>query len=136
MDNESSNRLRVTDGEGDDYVVAISGGVAGDNVTLNASFDFNTSGNFADNWIGHYFDGGNDTVTLEDSVSTTNWPLYSTITMICPGSGDITVTEGSGVTLFLDDGSDTVGGVVVSTGIVSITRQSSRDYIIWGSGIT
>jgi hypothetical protein len=136
VSSDNSNRLRFTNGDGDDYVVAISGGAVGDNVTVNASFNFNTAGNFADNWIGHYFDGGNNTITLEDSTSTTEWPLYTTITIIAPGSGNQTVVEGAGTTLFDDAGNDTVGGVVVSQGIVSITRQTTTNYIVWGSGWT
>ena len=136
IDNQDPTRLRYTDDLDNDFVVAMSGGFVGENVTVNNSFDFNTAGNFADNWIGQYFDGGNDTLTLEDSTSTTNWPLYTTINIIAPGSGVLTVTEGSGVTLFNADGSDTVGGVTISQGVASITRQTSANYIVWGSGIT
>jgi len=136
VENKAPNRLMFTNDAGNDYVVAIAGGTSAGNVNVNGSFNFNTANNFADNYIGHHFDGGADTITLEDSTSTTNWPLYSTITMICPGSGVITVTEGSGTTLYDDTGTDTVGGVTVSQGVVSITRQSTTNYIIWGSGIT
>jgi hypothetical protein len=125
-----------TDDADNDIVIAMSGGAVGNNVTVNNSFDFNTTDNRADNWIGQYFDGGNDTITLEDSGSQVNWPLYTTINIIAPGSGVLTVTEGSGVTLFNADGSDTVGGVTISQGVASITRQTASNYIVWGSGIT
>lgn len=136
VDDDVATRLRYTDDADNDFVVGMSGGHVGNNVTVNNSFDFNTIDNRADNWIGQYFDGGNDTITLEDSTSQVNWPLYTTITIIAPGSGNITIVEGAGTTLFDDAGNDTVGGVVVSQGIVSITRQNSTNYIIWGSGWT
>jgi len=129
-------RLMTTSDDGDDAVIALSGGVIGYNVNVNNSFNFNTANNLADNFISHHFDGGNDTITLADVSELDNWPLYTTINIIAPGSGNITITEGSGTTLFLSNGADSVGGVVVSQGVVSITRQSSTAYIIWGSGIT
>jgi hypothetical protein len=136
VENTVPNRLMFTDDTDSNHVVAISGGTVGENVSVNSSFNFNTANNYADNWIGHYFDGGNNTITLEDSGSQVNWPLYTTINIIAPGSGNQTVVEGSGTTLFDDQGNDTIGGVVVSQGVVSITRQSSTNYIIWGSGWT
>ena len=136
VENTIPNRLKYTTDDGQDGTIALSGGVIGANVNVNNSFDFNTANNLADNFISHHFDGGNDTITLADVSELDNWPLYTTINIIAPGSGNITITEGSGTTLFLADGSDSVGGVVVSQGVVSITRQNSTNYIIWGSGIT
>ncbi len=133
VDDDVATRLRYTDDADNDFVVAMSGGHVNNNVTVNNSFNFNTTDNRADNWIGQYFDGGNDTITLEDSGSQVNWPLYTTITIIAPGSGILSIVEGSGTTLFDDAGND-VGNVAVTQGVVSITRQNSTNYIIWGSG--
>ena len=136
IDDDVPTRFRYTDDADNDFVVAISGGVFGANVEVNNDFNFNTTDNRADNWIGHYFDGSNNEITLEDSGSQVNWPLYTTIQIIAPGSGVQTITEGSGVTLFFDNGDDTVGGVTLQGGVVSITRQNATNYIIWGSGMT
>ena len=136
VQDDPAQRFMFTDESGNDHVVGISGGTVGENVSVNSSRNFNTADLRADNWIGHYFDGGNNTITLEDNTSTVNWPLYTTINIIAPGSGNQTVVEGAGTTLFDDAGNDTVGGVVVSQGVVSITRQSANNYIIWGSGWT
>lgn len=129
-------RLMYTDDLGNDGVVAIAGGKNQANVRINVSIDFNDNDEFADNLIAHYFDGGNDTLTLEDDSSVVQWPVFSTIQIIAPGSGVLTVVEGISTTLFLADGSDTVGGVTVTQGVCSITRQTADNYIIYGSGIT
>ncbi len=136
IDDDVPTRLRYTDDADNDFVVAISGGVANANVAFNNSFNFNTTDNRADNFIGFYNDGGNDTITLEDSGSEVNWPIFTTINIIAPTAGDITIVEGSGTTLFDSQGNDTIGGVVVSGGVVSITRITNVQYVIWGSGIT
>lgn len=56
------------------------------------------------------------------------------------GSGDYTITEGSGTTLFYLDGTaftDTAGGATLGPGgVATIYRFSSTVYYIWGSGIT
>ena len=133
--NDSPNRIMFTSDIGDDHVIAISGGRVSSNVTVNSGFNFNTSNNRADNWIGVYNDSGNDTITLEDSSSVVNWPLYTTVNIIHPGSGDLSVNEGSGTTLFHSLCVD-IGNSTVSEGVVSIFRFNSTGYVIWGSGIT
>jgi hypothetical protein len=130
--NDTPNNPMFTDDAGNDFVMALAPG----RLTTNNSFNFNTAGNRAQNWVGSYFDGGNNTITLEDAASVVNWPVGVAIQIIAPGSGVQTITEGVGVTLFLDDGSDTVGGVTVSQGVTTIFRQTAANYIIWGSGIT
>ena len=130
------NRPMFTDGDGNNFFLAVAGGSAGDNVSVNNSHDFNTLGNFAANFIYNGDDGGADTITLEDSTSTVNWPLYTAINLICPGSNTCTIVEGSGTTLFDDAGIDTVGGVVLSQGVITIYRSATGSYIVWGSGYT
>lgn len=129
---DNPNNPRFVDGDGAEQGIALTPG----RLTTNNSFDFNTAGNRAENFIGSFFDGGNDTITLEDSGSEVNWPIGVAIQIINPGSGVTTITEGSGVTLFLDDGTDTVGGVTITQGVVTIFRQTAANYIVWGSGIT
>ena len=131
VEDTSPNRAMFTTGDGDIFALAYAPG----EVTLNASHNFNTAGNFAENWIGSYDSGANFTVTLEDSGSVVQWPVGTAIQVINPGSGVITIAEGSGVTLFLDDGTDTVGGATVTQGVVTIFRQTTANYIIFGSGI-
>jgi len=126
------NDPRFTDDAGNDFGIALAPG----RITTNNSFNFNSTDNRAENFVGSYFDGGNDTITLEDSTSQVNWPVGVVINIIAPGSGILTITEGSGTTLFFDDGQDTVGGVTVTQGVVSIFRQTASNYIIWGSGMT
>jgi hypothetical protein len=129
-------RWVITDETGDDFVVGVAGGHAGpgQNVNVNNSHNFNTADHYAGNHISYFGDGSNNTVTLEDSSSTVNWPLYTSVTLLAPGSGNQTITEGSGTTLFDDVGNDTVGGVTLSQGIVTIFRAATGTYIIWGSG--
>ena len=129
-------RWVITDETGDDFVVGVAGGHAGpgQNVNVNNSHNFNTADHYAGNHISYFADGGADTVTLEDSTSTVNWPLYTSVTLIAPGSNTVTITEGSGTTLFDDQGNDTIGGVTLTQGIVTIFRATTGTYIIWGSG--
>jgi hypothetical protein len=136
VETDTPNRLKFTDDSGQDFDVAMVGGFVSDNVFVNVSRNFNTAGNFAANNILYYADGSNNTVTLENSSATTNWPVYTSITIIAPGSGVQTITEGTGVTLFDDTGTDLVGGCTVSQGVQTIFRASTTDYIIFGSGIT
>jgi hypothetical protein len=130
-----------TDDTGDDYHIAVASGFTGagsENVNVNGSHNYNTSGNWAPNHINYHDDGGNDTITLGNStgLGLTQWPLYTSIQIIAPGSGVITVTEGTGTTLFDITGTDTVGGVTITDGAATIFRASATTYIIWGSGIT
>ena len=140
VENRAPNRLRFTDDEGNDLYVAIVGGVTGatGNVNVNNSRDFNNAGIISANFISYHDDGGNDTITLGNSTGTglTNFPVYSSIQIIAPGSGVITITEGTGTTLFDSEGNDTIGGVTISGGVATIFRFSSTGYTIWGSGIT
>ena len=133
---DTPNRLKFTDDSDQDYDVAMVGGYVNDNVFVNNSRNYNSAGNFAANNILQYDDGSNNTITLEDSTSTTNWPVYTSIQVLAPGSGVQTITEGSGTTLFDDSGTDLVGGCTVQNGIVTIYRGSSANYFIFGSGIT
>ena len=126
------NNLMFTDDIGNDFGVAYASG----RETANATHDFNTAGNIAENFIGFYDDGNPYTVTLEDSTSVVNWPLNTAIQVLAPTVGAITVAEGAGTTLFLDDGTDTVGGGTLTQGVVTIYRTSTTDYYIWGSGFT
>lgn len=136
--NDAPNRLMFTDDTGQDHFVAVVGGFAGDNVNVNNSWNFNTAGNYAANLISFHDDGGNDTITLGNSTGTglTNFPIYSAIQIIAPTSGIITVTEGTGTTLYDETGTDTVGGVTITGGAVTIFRASATNYIIWGTGWT
>ena len=136
--NDSPNILMFTDDTGQDYAVAMNGGYVNDNVNVNNSWNFNTSGNRSANFISYHGDGGNDTITLGNSTGTglTNFPIYDSITIIAPGSGNITISEGTGTTLYDETGTDTVGGVVLSGGVVTIFRASATDYILWGNGWT
>jgi hypothetical protein len=126
------NNLAFTDDADEDFAVAYATG----RETANATHDFNTAGNIAENFIGFYDDGAAYTVTLEDSTSVVNWPLHTAIQVLAPTVGAITIAEGSGTTLFLDDGTDTVGGGTLTQGVVTIYRTSTTDYYIWGSGFT
>lgn len=130
--NNTPNNLMFTDDAGNDFGVAYATG----RETANATHDFNTAGNIAENFIGFYDDGNPYTVTLEDSTSVVNWPLNTAIQVLAPTVGAITVDEGAGTTLFLDDGTDTVGGGTLTQGVVTIYRTSTTDYYIWGSGFT
>jgi hypothetical protein len=136
--NDSPNILMFTDDSGQDYAVAMNGGYVNDNVNVNNSWNFNTTGNRSANFVSYHGDGGNDTITLGNSTGTglTNFPIYDSITIIAPGSGNITISEGTGTTLYDETGTDTVGGVVLSGGAVTIFRASATDYIIWGNGYT
>ena len=134
IDDEAPCRLMFTNDDGDDYTVAIAGGTQGDNVFQNASHNFNTAGNKAANFIGYFVDGGADTVTLENSTSVVNWPVWTVIQLIAPGSNLVTITEGTGITLSDDQGNDVGPSVVLQQGVVSIIRASTTSYIIWGSG--
>ena len=136
VETDTPNRLKFTDDTDQDFDIAVVGGYVTDNVVINSSFNFNTAGNFAANRILYYADGTNNTITLEDSGSTTNWPVYTSIQVIAPGSGAQTITEGSGTTLFLQDGTDTVGGGTISQGAATIFRASTTDYIYIGDGFT
>lgn len=129
---DTPNDLMFTDDAGNDFSVAY----APARVTINAGFNFNTAGNRAANWVGYYADGGNNTVTTENSSSVVNWPVGTAVQVLAPGSGVITIAEGTGVTIFFDDGSDSVGGFTVSQGVITIFRATTTDYIAWGSGIT
>lgn len=126
------NNLAFTDDADEDFAVAYATG----RETANATHDFNTAGNIAENFIGFYDDGAAYTVTLEDSTSVVNWPVHTAIQVLAPTVGAITVAEGAGTTLFLDDGTDTVGGGTLTQGVVTIYRTSTTDYYIWGSGFT
>jgi len=126
------NNLAFTDDADEDFAVAYATG----RETANATHDFNTAGNIAENFIGFYDDSAAYTVTLEDSTSVVNWPLHTAIQVLAPTVGAITIAEGSGTTLFLDDGTDTVGGGTLTQGVVTIYRTSTTDYYIWGSGFT
>lgn len=133
---DSPNRLRFTDDSGQDWHVAMAGGFTSDNVFVNTSRNFNTSGNFAANNILYYDNGSNYTVTLQDNSATNRFEIYQSITILAPTSGNITIAEGASTTLYDESGTDTVGGVVLSGGAVTIFRASSTDYIIWGNGYT
>lgn len=138
VETDTPNRLRFTDDSGQDYHVAMVGGFENDNVFSNGARNYNTAGNFAANNILYFGDGSNYTVTLGNSTGTglTNWPIHTSITIISPGSGNITITEGTSTTLYDDAGNDTVGGVTLSGGVVTIYRWDATTYIIWGSGWT
>lgn len=135
---DTPNRFMFTDDTGQDYHVAMVGGFENDNVFSNGSRNFNTTGNFAANNILYFGNGSNYTVTLGNSTGTglTNWPIHTSIQIIAPGSGVITITEGTSTTLYFDDGSDTVGGCTISGGVATIYRWDATTYIIWGSGLT
>jgi hypothetical protein len=136
--NDSPNILMFTDDSGQDYAVAMNGGYVNDNVNVNNSWNFNTTGNRSANFVSYHDDGGNDTITLGNSTGTglTNFPVYDSITILAPTSGNITITEGTSTTLYDETGTDTVGGVVLSGGAVTIFRASATKYIIWGNGYT
>jgi hypothetical protein len=116
----------------------MNGGYVNDNVNVNNSWNFNTTGNRSANFVSYHDDGGNDTITLGNSTGTglTNFPVYDSITILAPTSGNITITEGTSTTLYDETGTDTVGGVVLSGGAVTIFRASATKYIIWGNGYT
>lgn len=91
---------------------------------------------------GVYFKDGTTarTLTLEGSGST-DFPVGGVTTIInATTSGNITVTEGSGTTLYQLDGStrtDTAGGCTVGPGgVATLWREASTIYYIWGGGIT
>jgi len=126
------NNPMFTDDAGNDFEVGFARG----RVVNNSSFNFNTAENTAYNRVLFYDDGSNNTITLEDSGSQVNWPVGTAVQVIAPGSGSQTLTEGSGTTLFLEDGTDTVGGGTVSAGAGTIYRASATVYIYIGSGFT
>lgn len=80
------------------------------------------------------------TLTLEANTGT-DFPVHGVTTVInAQATGDYTINEGTGVTLYYQDGStrvDTAGGCTVGPGgVATIWRQSTTVYYIWGSGIT
>lgn len=80
------------------------------------------------------------TMTLEGS-TTEDFPTYHCVHGINGGANDLTITEGSGVTLYyLEPGTglvDTTGGCTVGPGgIVTIYRRNASTYWIWGSEIS
>ncbi len=136
METDTPNRFKFTDDSGQDFDVGMVGGFVSDNVFLNSSRDFNTAGNFAANNILYYADGSNNTITVEASASVVQWPVFTSIQVVAPGSGVQTVAEGTGTTIFDDTGTDLVGGFTLSQGVITIFRASTTDYIAFGSGIT
>lgn len=91
---------------------------------------------------GVYFKDGTTAVTLTlEASGSLDFPVGGVCTIInANGTGDITVTEGSGTTLYYLDGTtrtDTAGGGTVGPGgIATLWREASDIYYIWGSGIT
>jgi hypothetical protein len=133
--NNAPNELWFTDDTGDDYPVATA---TARRLATNAAFDVNTSGNEVYNGVCYYADGSAYTITLGNSTGNglTNHPVNSTFQIIAPGSGTITVNEGTSTTLYLEDGTDTAGGCTMTQGAATVFRVSATEYIIVGSGIT
>lgn len=80
------------------------------------------------------------TLTLEAS-SGTNFPIYGVTRIVNNASGNYTISEGIGTTLYyIKPGvglTDTAGGCTVGPGgVATIWRRSGSVYWIWGSEIT
>lgn len=108
---------------------------------VNANQDFQT-GETAFGMIGnacYYDDGSNYTVTLEDNGSD-NFVPKSSFDILNPGSGVITIAQGTGTQLFLMDGA---GGAVTGPanvtlsvgGVCTVFRRSSQQWVVFGTGL-
>ena len=85
-------------------------------------------------------DTGTRTLTLAAS-GDLDFPVAGIVTVLNAHSGNYTITEGSGTTLFFIepgvDATDTTGGAVIGAGgVATIYRFSATVYYIWGSEIT
>ena len=116
---------------------------AGFNVMRRAT-SANTSFTLGAEECGQYWDKTGSTpytVTLAASTDL-DFPVYGVVTLMNKfTSGDITVTEGSGTTLYYMDPAagrvDTAGGCTIQPGgVATIQRAASTSYYIWGSAIT
>lgn len=109
---------------------------------VNANQDFNTGGT-ARSMVGnacYYDDGANYTITLENS-GVQDFPIKSSFEIINAGSGTITISEGTGMTLFYMDPTGAVTDVVGSCtldigGVATVFRRSTTVWLIWGGNIT
>jgi hypothetical protein len=80
------------------------------------------------------------TITLEASTST-DFPVHGVMTIFnAVSTGNITVTEGAGTTLYVLDGSsrtDAAGSATVGPGgVATLWRESATIYYLFGSGVT
>jgi hypothetical protein len=116
---------------------------AGFNVMRRAA-SANTSFTLGAEECGQYWDKTSSTaytVTLAASTDL-DFPVYGVVTLMNKfTSGDVTVTEGSGTTLYYMDPVngrvDTAGGCTIAPGgVATVHRAASTSYYIWGSGIT
>jgi hypothetical protein len=116
---------------------------AGFNVLRRAT-SANTSFTLGAEECGQYWDKTGSTgytVTLAAS-SDLDFPVYGVVTLMNKfTSGDVTITEGSGTTLYYMDPVlgrvDTAGGCTMGPGgVATIQRAASTSYYIWGSAIT
>jgi len=112
--------------------------------TLPRSADNNSSFTLAAQHCGQLWDktsGTAYTMTLEDSGSS-DFPVEGIVTVMNSfTSGDLTITEGTGTTLYYMDPTsgrvDTAGGCTVGPGgVATIRRAGTTTYYIWGSAIT
>jgi len=92
---------------------------------------------------GVYFKDGTGAVTLTLEASTgSDFPIGGVCTIINAGaSADITVSEGSGTTLYVLEGSggrtDSAGGCTVAPGsVATLWREAAGIYYIFGNGVT
>jgi hypothetical protein len=131
--NGTPNELWFSDDAGSDFPVATA---VARRLATNAAYNLNTAGNEGYNGVCFYDDGSAYTITLENSTGTTSMPVNASFQIIAPGSGTITVNEGTSTTLYLEDGTDTAGGCTMTQGAATVFRISATEYVIIGSGIT
>lgn len=127
-----------TDDAGGDYYL----GYAEYKLIANQSTNMNTSADTAWGCINAAWYSDNVTaytLTLENSTGT-NFPVGAQMTIWNEGSGTLTISEGTGTTLYLMTGSavtDTAGGCTMAQGgYATLIRKSSTVYLIMGSGLT
>lgn len=136
--NDGPNTFWFTDDVGSDKPI----GHAAYNVSANQSYNMNSpSGNGSRMMSGAWYSDNATAYTLTLSNSTnTEFPVNGQMTVWNEGSGTLTINEGTGMTLYLLDGSavtDTAGGCTMGIGgYATIIKKSTTVWLIMGAGVS
>lgn len=135
VQDDAPNRPYFTDDAGNDYPLGFA-------KWLNVSEDASDTCDWQ-YMNGVYFKDGTGAITLTlEASSVTTFEVGSTTAIINAHAttGDITVTEGTGTTLYVMDGSsvtDSAGNATIGPGgYATLYRHSTTVYYLMGSGIT
>lgn len=68
--------------------------------------------------------------------SSANFPGNTQILLLNPGSGNVNLARGSGVSLKINGGSTSKNGVIVQDGVVTLIKVQSNSWVAVGPGIS